>query len=166
MKSAALIATTLLAVLAGCQRPAEELFSVSGRIFVFNYRLAYAHYLVTLQRTAAVPEGMRYVARFENPAGGEALVAERKIFPAQEKLVIESPHVECVKKDRPYEVKVEIIDGEGAVVQTVETMVVSNLDQSVLPREPLVSGPAYEPNAGARDSAGKIVMRDPANCPA
>jgi hypothetical protein len=154
-----------LLLLAGCQRPPEEFYTVSGRIFVFNYRLAYAHYLVTLQRIGPLPEGLRFVARFDNPAGGEALVAERTIFPAQDKLVVESPHVECVKKDRPYAVKIEILDGAGKVVQAIETTVISSLDQSVLPREPLVSGPAYDANAEARDSAGKIVMRDQSACP-
>lgn len=155
-----------LLLLAACQRPPEAYYSLSGRIFVFNYRLAYAHYLVTLQRTGPVPEGLRFVARFENPAGGEALTAERKIFPAQDRLVIESPHVECVRKDRPYAVKIDIVDATNKVVQSVETTVVSNLDQSILPKEPLVSGPAYDVNAGARDSAGRIVMRDEAACPA
>lgn len=155
-----------LLMLAGCQRPAEEFYSVTGRIFVFNYRLAYAHYLVTLQRTGAVPEGWRFLASFENPAGGEKLLEERKIFPAQNKLVIESPHVECVKKDRPYAVRIEIVDDTGRVVQSIETAVTSNLDQSILPREPLVSGPAYDANAEAHDSSGKIVMRDESACPA
>ncbi|HSO48668.1 MAG TPA: hypothetical protein VLQ68_12150 [Rhizobiaceae bacterium] len=165
MKTAFALAAIVL-TMTGCQRPPEGFFSVSGRIFVFNYRLAYAHYLVTLQRTRAVPEGMRYVARFEDPAGGEPLAAERKIFPAQDKLVIESPHVECVKKDRPYAVKVDIVDTAGKVVQTLETTVVSDLDQSILPREPLVTGPAYQPNANARDAGGKITMRDDSACPA
>lgn len=165
MMRAVFMFAAILVLMTGCQRPPESFFSVSGRIFVFNYRLAYAHYLVTLQSTRPVPEGMRYVARFENPAGGEALVAERSIFPAQEKLVIESPHVECVKKDRPYAVKVDIVDTAGKVVQTLETTVVSNLDQSILPREPLVTGPAYQPNANARDAGGKITMRDDSACP-
>lgn len=165
MKTALALAAIVLAM-TGCQRPPEGFFSVNGRIFVFNYRLAYAHYLVTLNSTRAVPEGMRYVARFENPAGGETLVAERKIFPAQDKLVIESPHVECVKKDRPYAVKIEIFDAAEKVVQTLETAVVSDLDQSILPREPLVTGPAYQPNANARDADGKITMRDASACPA
>ncbi len=166
MKKVVFALAAIVLLLSGCQRPPEAFFSVNGRIFVFNYRLAYAHYLVTLQRARAVPEGMRFVARFENPAGGEALVAERKIFPAQDKLVIESPHVECVRKDRPYAVKIDIVDAAGKVVQTLETTVVSDLDQSILPREPLVTGPAYEPNAKARDAGGKIRMRDDGACPA
>ncbi len=166
MKKFVLAVAAIILSMTGCQRPPEGFFSVGGRIFVFNYRLAYAHYLVTLQSTRPVPEGMRYVARFENPAGGEALVAERKIFPAQSKLVIESPHLECVRKDRNYAVKIDIVDAAGKVVQTLETTVISDLDQSILPREPLVTGPAYEQNAKARDASGKIAMRDESACPA
>jgi hypothetical protein len=155
----------MVLALAGCQRPASELYALSGRIFVFNYRLAYATYLITLQRMKPVEEGMRFVASFENPAGGENLVVERKIFPAQEKISIESPHVECVRKDRPYAVKIEIFDAANKLVQTVETKVTSDLDESILPKEPLVSGPAYDRNAKATDASGKITMRDAAACP-
>jgi hypothetical protein len=161
-----LILLTFMLLLAGCQRPAGEFYELNGRIFVFNYRLAYATYLITLQRMKPVPEGMRFVARFENPAGGENLVVERAIFPAQGKLSIESPHIECVRKDRPYAVKIEIFDAANKLVQTVQTQVVSNLDQSILPKEPLVSGPAYDRNAKAVDSSGKITMRDTTACPA
>ena len=135
-------------LLAGCQRPAGVFYELNGRIFVFNYRLAYATYLITLQRMKPVPEGMRFVASFENPAGGENLLVER------------------VRKDRPYAVKIEIFDAANKLVQTVQTRVVSNLDQSILPKEPLVSGPAYDRNAKAVDSSGRITMRDTTACPA
>jgi hypothetical protein len=153
-------------LLGGCQRPASDFFELNGRIFVFNYRLAYATYLITLQRMKPVEEGMRLVASFQNPAGGENLVVERKIFPAQEKISIESPHIECVRKDRPYAVKIDIFDAEGRLVQSVETTVTSDLDESILPKEPLVSGPAYDRNEKAVDASGKITMRDTAACPA
>jgi hypothetical protein len=156
----------ILLALGSCQRPAGDLYELNGRIFVFNYRLAYATYLITLQRMKPVEEGMRLVASFENPAGAENLVVERKIFPAQEKISIESPHVECVRKDRPYAVKIEIFDAANKLVQTVETQVTSDLDESILPKEPLVTGPAYDRNAAATDSSGKITMRDLKACPA
>jgi len=156
----------IVLALAGCQRPAGDLYELNGRIFVFNYRLAYATYLITLQRMKPVEEGMRLVASFENPAGGENLVVERKIFPAQEKISIESPHIECVRKDRPYAVTIDIFDADDRLVQTVETKVTSDLDESILPKEPLVSGPAYDRNAKATDASGKITMRDNAACPA
>jgi hypothetical protein len=155
----------IVLALAGCQRPASEYFALNGRIFVFNYRLAYATYLITLQRMKPVEEGMRFVASFENPAGGENLVVERKIFPAQEKLSIESPQIECVRKDRPYAVKIEIFDAANKLVQTVETKVTSDLDESILPKAPLVSGPAYDRNSEATDASGKITMRDESACP-
>lgn len=152
-------------MLGGCREQAEP-FALEGRIFVFNYRLAYAHYLVTLRPLRPPETGMRYVASFENPAGGEPLVTAREIFPAQTKISIESPHVACVRKGRPYKVTVAITDKSGAIVQTVETAVTSDLDQSVLPARPLVEGPAYDRNADAYGADGAPVMTSLEGCPA
>jgi hypothetical protein len=154
------------ATMAGCQREQEGPFELQGHIFVFNYRMAYASYLLTLRRTGAVDEGMRFIASFENPAGGDPVSVERKIFPAQEKLSIESPDVRCVRKDRPYSASVEIFDKESRLIQKFETTVTSTLDDTVLPEHPLVTGPAYEPNEKARDAEGQIILRDATGCPA
>jgi hypothetical protein len=160
------MAVTLLLALGGCQRQAEGPFELQGHIFVFNYRLAYASYLVTFRKVGVVPDGMRYVATFENPAGGEPLVVERKIFAAQEKLAIESPHVNCIRKNRPYSIRVEFFDSGTRPVLKIETTVTSDLDDTILPEKPLVSGPAYEPNKDARDASGQIINRSNHNCPA
>jgi hypothetical protein len=154
----------LAAILSGCQCEQEGPFELQGHIFVFNYRMAYASYMLTLRRTAKIPDGMRFVAQFQNPAGGAPVTVERDIFPAQEKLSIESPHVRCVRKDRPYSASVEIFDRDNRLVQKVETTVTSTLDDTVLPEHPLVSGPAYEPNEKARDSSGRIILRNSEGC--
>jgi len=160
------VVALLPALLLGACREEEGRFALEGRIFVFNYRLAYAHYLVTLRPLRPPEAGMRYVARFENPAGGEPLVTERAIFPAQTKISIESPHVVCVRKGRPYKVTVEIQEATGRLVQTLETAVVSDLDQSVLPTRPLVEGPAYDRNDAAYGPDGAPVMTSLEGCPA
>jgi hypothetical protein len=152
--------------LAGCQREQPGPYELQGHIFVFNYRMAQASYMITLRRTAPVPEGTHFIAQFENPAGGAPVSVARPIFPAQERLSIESPDVRCVRKDRPYTASVEILDRENRLVQRIETTVTSTLDDTVLPRYPLVTGPAYEPNEKARDADGMIIQRDKAGCPA
>ena len=135
------------AALAGCQRETGgEPLQLTGKIFVFNYRLAYATYMITLNRTEPLPEGATITAEFENPAGGDPLVLQRKLFAAQEKVVLESPDVHCVKKARPYRVSITVDGPDGARLQALETTVVSDLDQSVLPAHALVVGPAYDKN--------------------
>lgn len=136
-----------LLILPACQRETgNEPLQVTGKIFVFNYRLAYATYMVTLDKKEPVPEGSIVVASFENPAGGELLTMERKVFAKQRKIVLESPDVTCVRKEKPYAVTVELKGPDGDLLQTVRTTVTSTLDQDVLPAKPLVIGPAYEKN--------------------
>ncbi|MBP1882761.1 lipoprotein [Sinorhizobium mexicanum] len=135
------------AVLAGCQRETgPDPLKLTGKMFVFNYRLAYAAYMITLNKSEPVPDGSVVVARFENPAGGEALTLERKLFPKLDKVVLESPEISCVKKERPYTVTIEVKGPDGAMLQKLETTVTSDVDQDVLPAKPLVEGPAYDKN--------------------
>ena len=137
-----------LLALGGCQREAteEDLVELSGRIFVFNYRLARATYLVTLRRLSPLPEGAVAEASFEDPRGGARLTAEQKLFPAMTKIVLESPPVHCVKKGIPYGVTIRLLDPAGDVLQTIETTITSNVDQDVLPAKPLSLGPTYDRN--------------------
>ena len=86
----------LALLLAACQREAgPDALKLTGKMFVFNYRLAYATYLLTLEQTQPLPEGSVVKAEFENPAGGPALVLERKIFPSLPRVVLESPDITC-----------------------------------------------------------------------
>ena len=154
-------------VSAGCQREASTgPFELSGRLFVFNYRISQASYLVTLKRIGPVAEGMQARVRFENPAGGTVLETRQKLFPAQDKLVLESPPLTCVRKDRPYSVAIDILDQDEKLVQELKTSVTSDLDQSVLPARLIVTGPAYQRNDAAFDRNGNPVAKSMEGCPA
>lgn len=138
----------LALLLAACQREGgAEPLVLSGKLFVFNYRLAYATYLVTLDRARPVPEGSVVRAEFENPAGGAALTLERRLFAGQRRVVLESPDVTCVKKDRPYRVAITVVAPDGETLQRLETTVTSSADQEhALPARALVVGPGYDRN--------------------
>ncbi|WP_313522382.1 hypothetical protein [Shinella sp.] len=147
MKKALLIALPLVLLLAACQREAgPDPLKLTGKMFVFNYRLAYATYMVTLEQTEPLPEGSIVKAEFENPAGGAPLTLERKIFPNLPRVVLESPDVTCVKKNQPYKVTISLLGPDGDTLQALETQVMSNIDQSILPEKALVIGPAYDKN--------------------
>nr|WP_314087974.1 hypothetical protein [uncultured Shinella sp.] len=149
MKRALLIAFALLLVplMAACQRETgPDPLKLTGKMFVFNYRLAYATYMVTLEQTEPLPEGSIVKAEFENPAGGAPLTLERKIFPNLPRVVLESPDVTCVKKNQPYKVAISLVGPDGDTLQALETRVTSDLDQSILPEKALVVGPAYDKN--------------------
>lgn len=156
-----------LAFLVGCQREdIGEPLKLSGKIFIFNYRVAQATYVVTLARNGPLPEPSFVEASFENPAGGAALVTRSRIFPFWEKVSLESPPVHCVVKDRPYAISIRILDGSDTVLQTIETTLTSSLDQAVMPGKPLVVGPVYMPNPEVFEPGGQTDYARPAACPA
>ncbi|GMB81601.1 hypothetical protein NN6n1_23840 [Shinella zoogloeoides] len=137
----------LALALAACQRETGgDPLKLTGKMFVFNYRLAYATYLVTLEQMAPLPDGTVVRAEFENPTGGAALTLERRIFPNLPKVVLESPDVTCVKKARPYKVTIAVVGPDGGRLQSIETQVTSSADQSILPAKALVVGPGYDKN--------------------
>lgn len=154
-------------MLLGACRDTGQLFEVTGRLVVFNYRVATVTYLVTLKPIQPIGEGQTVVASFENPAGGAPLVVRQKLFAGHQKVTIESPPLECVVKDRPYKVSIRIEGADGVLLQDIETTMVSSQDESMLPDRPLVVGPGYDPNpelAGHPD--GKLPGGRGVTCPA
>ena len=163
-----LIVCSLAALLlTACQREAEQqLAELSGRMFVFNYRVATASYLVTLRRIGTLPEDGSVEAKFENPRGGNPLIIREKLFPMMDKISLASPPIECVRPDRPYAVTIRLLDSKGTPLQTIETTVTSDVDQSVLPAKPLVVGPGYDPNPDVFKPDGSADYSPVADCPA
>lgn len=163
-----LVATVALLALGACRDSGGEgeYFQISGKLFVFNYRVATATYLVNLTALQPMREGEIAVASFEDPAGGAPIVVRQKIWPKLAKTTIESPPLRCVVKDRPYAVSIRIEGGDGKQMQLIETTMTSSEDQTLLPDEPLVVGPVYTPNpdlAGHPD--GKLPGGNGFACP-
>jgi hypothetical protein len=163
----ALAAAVALLALGACRESGGEgeFFEIGGKLFVFNYRVATATYLVTLTPLQPMDEGEMAVASFENPAGGEPIVVRQKIWPKLDKVTIESPPLECVVKERPYAVSIRIEDATGRQKQLIQTTMTSSQDQSVLPDRPLVVGAVYERNPEL-DAAGRLAVAPERHCPA
>jgi hypothetical protein len=152
--------------LSACQRETEKLVEVSGHIFVFNYRVASATYLVTLNKTGPIPDGTVVIAKFDDPAGGDPIIINEKVFPAWDKITLQSPNVRCVRKDKPYFVDIRLVDSGGRTLQELKTQLVSDVDQSVLPSKPLVLGAGYERNPEVFKPDGTVDYGRDADCPA
>ncbi|KQO75379.1 hypothetical protein [Rhizobium sp. Leaf262] len=166
MKRLATLITAAL-LLSACHREDQrDVVSLSGRMFVFNYRVATATYLVTLQPTSPIKDGSTIEASFENPRGGEAFAVTEKLFPKSPKIVLQSLPVECVKEGRPYKVTIKLKAPDGHVMQTIETSITSDTDQSLLPAKPLVVGPLYTPNPEVFKTDGSVDMGAVEGCPA
>jgi|CXWK01.1.fsa_nt_gi hypothetical protein len=134
-------------LLSGCNaKETGDYFQFDGKLFIFNYRIASANYLVNIKRLRTLEPGYVAVVHFEDPAGGQPIIVREKIWPDTRRTTINSPPVRCIVKDRPYSVVVRIEDARGDALQTLETTMVSNQDQDVLPEKPLVIGPLYTPN--------------------
>jgi hypothetical protein len=137
----------LLALASGCRESGnEEYLVLTGKVFIFNYRVATATYVVTLAKSKPVPDGSVVLAEFENPAGGEPLRVEQKVWPRSDKVALESPPLSCVVKDKPYQFSIRLIGPDKTTLQTLDSTLTGTLDQTVLPDRPLVVGPVYTPN--------------------
>ena len=162
-----LLILPLLLASAACQRETgPDPLQLTGKMFIFNYRLAYATYMVTLTKTEPVPEGSTITAEFENPAGGAPILLTRKLFPKLDKVVLESPDVTCVRRAKPYKVVIRVEGPDGALLQSLETSVISNLDQDVMPAKALVVGPAYDKNPEVFRDGEAPARFETAKCPA
>jgi hypothetical protein len=167
MRQIFLCAVAMLILAAGCREQAgNDYVKLTGSIFIFNYRIAEANYVVTLAKLKPTPEGARVIARFDNPAGGERLVIDKKIWTNNDRIVLESDALSCVAKGKPYRYDIEILGPDGTKLQLLAGSITSTLDQDILPDRPLVVGPVYTPNPelkGRRD--GKIPGLVKAPCP-
>ncbi len=163
----AIAAFFILLVVGGCRdNPENAYVELTGKIFIFNYRVATATYVVTLGKLRQIPEGSTVETRFDNPAGGGIIVVLQKVWPKMEKITVESPPVFCIVKERPYSFTISLKGPEGLILQKLDGKLMSNLDQSVLPDRPLVVGPVYTRNpelAGRPD--GKLTVQGTIKCP-
>jgi hypothetical protein len=154
MKKLGILVATLLLV-AGCrQAPPDTYLELTGRIFIFNYRVATATYVITFSKTRLIPDGATMLTTFDDPAGGAKIEVRQKVWPKMEKIAIESPPVFCIVKDRPYAFQVSLFGPDGTRLQEITGTVISNLDQTILPDRPLVVGPVYTPNPELKGNPG------------
>ncbi len=165
-KLLSLAACAVLTVLPACQREdVNEPLKVSGKVFIFNYRVAQATYVITLARNGPLPDESFTVTQFENPAGGAPIETRTKIFPFWEKVALESPPVHCIVKGKPYAISIRVVDKEDKLLQAIDTTLTSTLDQTIMPSKPLVVGPIYTPNPEVFKADGTRDYAQGADCP-
>jgi len=159
-KTLLLPALMALALSAACQRETTDYISVQGKIFIFNIRLAKAYYTLNLNRLKATPDNSVVRVEFENPAGGDPLISEQKVFPAMSRTDIEGRDANCIVAGKPYKIHIVLNDPDGKQLQVLDTTLTSTLDQTVMPAESLVEGPAYDKNPDAYNKNGTTKFRE------
>jgi len=138
----------LLFAAAGCDDDAESgpYLQIAGGGFVFNYRLAEAHYGLVVHVKRTLPDGAVLEAAFENPADGSAIVVRQPARPGRKGYKFETPTLRGIRAGRDYRAEVRLLaDAGGAELERHERAYRSDLDQTALPDRPLTSGPGYHP---------------------
>jgi hypothetical protein len=160
------VAFAVISMLPACQREdVNEPLKLSGKVFIFNYRVAQATYVVTLARNGPLPDESFAVTTFENPAGGAPIETRTKIFPFWDKVALESPPVHCIVKGKPYSIAIRIVDKDDNLLQAIDSTLTSTLDQTIMPGKPLVIGPIYTPNPEVFHADGTRDYAQEADCP-
>lgn len=145
----ALLLLTTATLTASCDGEPEDgpYVEYAGGGFVFNYRIAEATYGFVVKRVREIPAGTVLEAQFENPAGGDPLTERQTAREGALQYRFQSPPVSGVKADRDYRIELRLLDpASGALLASYDYAIRSQLDQSVLPDQPLTVGPGYQPN--------------------
>jgi hypothetical protein len=115
-----------------------------GGGFIFNYRTADHYYGFVIRQKKPLPEGSKLEARFEVPDGPEQVV-EQPTRPGQLQYVFQTGDIQGIEKGHPYKAVLRILDGAtGAEIAKYEKSFKTDVDESILPQNPLVVGPAYQ----------------------
>ena len=144
----ALVLCALIPALASCgdseDRPYLEFI---GGGFIFNYNIAEAYYGFVARVGRRIPEGTIIEARFEDPAGGPPIVVRQTAGASRIEYTFRTPAIDGITANRDYKVELRLLDPSSeAVIASYEKAFRSDVDQAMLPRQPTVIGPAYEPN--------------------
>ncbi|MCA1300207.1 hypothetical protein [Stappia indica] len=130
------------------QMQAEKTYmTITGGGFIYNYRHADIHYGITAAVQRPTPTGLRLIARFENPTGGQPITLQHAITARATRYSFETPPVQGVKEGHPYKVTLTLEENaSGKVIETHERHLVSDVDPGLVPDSPLTIGPGYHRN--------------------
>ena len=121
---------------------------IIGGGFIYNYRVSDVYYGFTAVVLKPTPTGSIVEATFEDPGGGVPLVVRQRVGGAKmTSFAMRSPPVRGVRAGRPYHVTVRLLDRETErVFWAVEKTFTSQIDDDIVPEEPLTIGPGYAQN--------------------
>lgn len=128
--------------------PADKpLIAIIGGGFIYNYRIADVHYGFTAVVQRPLETGSIIEARFEDPAGGPALVVRERVSPRTNQYALRSPPVRGVVAHRPYKVDIAVLDRQGErELFAARVEYKSGIDDALVPDRPLTVGPGYHRN--------------------
>lgn len=144
LRAIALLASVALASCDIGRDPNAPYLAFAGGGFIFNYRLAEAHYGFIAAVKRPLPDGALVRASFENPAGGPPLVVEHPVESGWLQYSFHSPTVRGIVAGRAYRVELSVVDrASGRALATYQRTFTSQADQAALPERAPVTGPGY-----------------------
>ena len=134
-----------LTLLAACRDDAATPYlEFAGGGFIFNYRTADHYYGFVMRQKKPLPEGAKLEVHFEVPGGSDEIVTQ-DARSGQLQYVFQTGNLRGIVKDHPYKAVLLVLDGKtGAEIARYEKTFQTEVDQSSLPRDPLVVGPGYQ----------------------
>lgn len=136
--------------------PAETpLLGVAGGGFVFNYREGEVFYGFTAVVQKPLASGSIIEASFEDPTGKADHVVRERVTPMTNKYSLRSPPVRGVEAGKDYHVAIRVLDrtGEEELFAANRTYS-SQIDDTMVPDQPLTVGPGYHLNPEAEENRG------------
>jgi len=132
----------------GCEEdPNSPYLEFTGGGFIFNYRIGEAFYGFNVTPLRTIPAGTKIIAEFEDPAGGPPLIVSQLAKENQIQFSFRTPGIKQIKKERPYLVKVKLVDTQKDIVfAEYSHQFTSSIDQASLPDKALTIGPGYHLN--------------------
>lgn len=124
---------------------------IIGGGFIYNYRVSDVYYGFTAVVLKPIPTGAIVEAAFENPGGGPPLVVRQRMGGVEmTRFAMRSPPVRGVRAGRAYHVTIRLLGRETEQpFWSVEKTYVSQIDDDIVPKEPLTIGPGYARNPKA-----------------
>jgi hypothetical protein len=145
-----LLALALSVLVGACSNQNGPYLKVTGGGFIFNYRLANAMLGILVVAQRELPEGGAIEVSFTNPAGGQPLIHREELTDDESQFDFRFESLAGIRKDTDYVVTVRLLDASGTLIDTVERVYRSDIDQAAtMPEKPLTVGPGYAPNPDA-----------------
>jgi hypothetical protein len=133
--------------LSACEdQSGKPYLKIVGGGFVFNYRYALYNYGFVAKPLRPLPAGATLEASFEVPDSDKKFVTTLPVQEGKMQYLFESQPLQGVKKDRPYMVKLRLIEtSSGKELAMLEQEFHTAVDQSTLPTKAPVRGIGYFP---------------------
>ncbi len=148
MKKTSIAALCLagLLLLACEDQSGKPYLKIVGGGFVFNYRYAVYNYGFVAKPLRPLPAGATLEASFDVPDSDTKFVTTLPVQEGKLQYVFESQPLQGVKKDKPYMVKLRLVETvSGKELAMLEKEFHTAVDQSTLPTKAPVKGIGYFP---------------------